>query len=252
MQSVQREVIYGRHPAPGVSSCSTCAFYEPRLCAGVKKQATAEVQSDTQPLDALVRTIPARRTICHSSEWSEFVTIICRGWASSSVTLPDGRRQILSFLLPGDIISTLNLFHPVCGCLIESITEVTYRNFKRSEVKIALFENSVLRESAVRVCADDKVQADQLTVDLGRRTANERIARAILGLMDRLVKRGMAQDHTIEFPLRQHHIADATGLTPVHVSKVLSEFRRSGLIEINDRLLTVLDHTSFRRVAALT
>jgi CRP/FNR family transcriptional regulator len=53
----------------------------------------------------------------------------------------------------------------------------------------------------------------------------------------------------MEFPLRQHHIADATGLTPVHVSKVLSEFKRRGLIRINDRSLIILDPAGFRRVA---
>jgi hypothetical protein len=53
----------------------------------------------------------------------------------------------------------------------------------------------------------------------------------------------------MDFPLRQHHIADATGLTPVHVSKVLTEFRRNGLMRIGDRTLTVLDPAGFRHTA---
>jgi len=53
----------------------------------------------------------------------------------------------------------------------------------------------------------------------------------------------------MDFPLRQHHIADATGLTAVHVSKALSEFRRSHLIEINDRSLTILRPAEFQRIA---
>ena len=87
-----------------------------------------------------------------------------------------------------------------------------------------------------------------------RRTADERIARLMLNLADRLARRGMTRVDAsaaieMEFPLRQHHIADATGLTPVHVSKVLSEFRRNGLIRISDRSLTILDPAGFRRVA---
>ena len=84
---------------------------------------------------------------------------------------------------------------------------------------------------------EEKTRTDQLIVDLGRRTADERIARLILGLAERLSKRDMARGGPTEFdfPLRQHHIADATGLTPVHVSKVLSEFRRNGLINISER-----------------
>ena len=61
----------------------------------------------------------------------------------------------------------------------------------------------------------------------------------------------MVQDMTIEFPLRHYHIADATGLTSVHVSRTLSDFRRSGLIAINDRRLTVLDIEKLHRRANL-
>jgi CRP/FNR family transcriptional regulator, anaerobic regulatory protein len=101
---------------------------------------------------------------------------------------------------------------------------------------------------------EEKDRADQLIVDFGRRTADERIARLMLNLAERLSQRRMTRTTEssgleMEFPLRQHHIADATGLTPVHVSKVLSEFGRSGLIKISDRALAILDPAGFRRVA---
>jgi CRP/FNR family transcriptional regulator len=73
----------------------------------------------------------------------------------------------------------------------------------------------------------------------------------IVDLKDRLARRGMVQSETTEmdFPLRRHHIADATGLTPVHVCKVLSDFRRSGVFKISDRSLTILDPIKFRSIA---
>ena len=98
------------------------------------------------PLAATLHTIPARRLILHPKEWSEFVPIICSGWAMSSVALPDGRRQIISFLLPGDIVSAGSLLAPFSGQSVEAITEVTYRKFKRSEVKELLFGRSDLLE----------------------------------------------------------------------------------------------------------
>jgi CRP-like cAMP-binding protein len=55
----------------------------------------------------------------------------------------------------------------------------------------------------------------------------------------------------MEFPLRQHHVADATGLTPVHVSKLLTDLRRRGLIRINDRSLEILDDGALRRIAGI-
>jgi CRP-like cAMP-binding protein len=53
----------------------------------------------------------------------------------------------------------------------------------------------------------------------------------------------------VDFPLRQHHIADAVGLTPVHVSKVLSEFRRNGMIQLSERTLAILDPDRLRALA---
>jgi CRP-like cAMP-binding protein len=165
------------------------------------------------------------------------------------VTLPDGRRQILSFLLPGDIVSTVLLFEPVSQCSVEAITEVHYRIFNRNELKDLLLKHPYLSDKLFRLWIDEKARANQLAVDLARSTADERIARLILNLFDRLARRGMARDQTMDFPLRQHHIADATGLTVVHVNRVLSEFRRASLIETNERSLTILDPIGLRRAA---
>jgi CRP/FNR family transcriptional regulator len=231
--------------------CAACPASVLNVCAAVRQNGEPKaIQCHRPPLlAASVHTSPARRTICHPTEWSDFVPIVCHGWATSSVALPDGRRQILSFLLPGDMFSMASLFEPMTSRLVEAVTEVTYRNYKRSDLKAILIEYPDVLETISKAWIEWKGQSDQLVVDLGCRTADERIARLILNLMERLAKRGMAQDRTMEFPLRQHHIADATGLTSVHVSRVLSEFRRSGLIEISNRSLTVLDPTEFCRVA---
>ena len=236
--------------SPDISSCAICAANELNLCPATYRNGEPDTnRRPSAPLAATFHAIPARRTILHSTEWSEFVSIICHGWAMSSAALPDGRRQILSFLLPGDMLSAGSLFEPISGRPVEAVTDVTYRNYKRSDLKSILFEFPDAFDALTKPYLEEKKQADQLAVDLGSRTADERIARLILYLKDRLTKRGMAQDHTMEFPLRQHHIADATGLTPVHVSKVLSKFRRDGLIEISNRSLTVLDPAEFGRVA---
>jgi CRP-like cAMP-binding protein len=226
-------------------------FYKLNLCAAVggKLKSAADLHPGVSPLKSSAHSIPSRRTIHHPKEWSEFVLIICSGWGSSSIALPDGRRQILSILLPGDIIFSAGLFEPASGYSAEAITEVTYRKFKRVEFKALLFEYRDLFEMLTKIWSEDRAQADQLALDLGRRTAAERIARLILNLAERLTERNMISGHMMEFPFRHRHIADATGLTPVHVSKVLGEFQRVGVIEINKRLLTITDATELRHVA---
>lgn len=234
-----------------ICSCLACPAYEMNLCAAARKKAESEPgwHSEAPVLVSTIHTIPARRMICHPKEWSEFVPIICDGWAAASVALPDGRQQILSFLLPGDFVSTASLLEAVPGRSVEAITEVTYRKFKRSDIKANLLAYADLLERLAKIWNEERTQADQLALALGRRTADERIAQLILNLADKIAKRGMANGQTMEFPLRQRHIADATGLTPVHVSKVLGELQRAGLIEIGGRTLTIINATELRRVA---
>jgi CRP-like cAMP-binding protein len=228
-----------------IAPCSNCAAYELNLCTAVRKKE----DSETALVTSSGHFGRARRIVIGPKEWSEFVHIMCSGWALSAITLPDGRRQILSFLLSGDISSTASLFEPFPGRLIEAVTDVEYRTFKRSEIKAVIFKHPDLLEKLSKTWIDERAAADQLAADLGRRTADERIARLILNLTKRLTKRGMTRNSIIEFPLRQRQIADATGLTPVHVSKVLSKFQRAELIRIDSRSLTILDMVRLRDVS---
>jgi len=235
---------------PNVAACGVCAAYQLSLCGEIRKKlAGTESLPGPPPLHSTVHRIPARHTIFHHKEWSEFVPFICSGWAATSITLADGRRQTLSFLLPGDIVSVAGLLEPMSGRTVEAITEVEYRKFKRSELKALLFNHTDLLEKVSKLWAEERIQFDQMALDLGRRTADERIARLIINIADRLAKRGMRQGDTMEFPLRQRHIADATGLTPVHVSKVVGEFQRAGMFEIRGRALTIFDEAELRRAA---
>ena len=164
--------------------------------------------------------------------------------------LADGRRQILSVLLPGDVVSMGLLFAPKPGRVIEAITDVCYRTFKRRELKSYLFKQPEFLEQVLNAWIAEQTSSDRQIVDLGRRSGEERIARLILNLAQRLKVRDMMRDPTnMDFPLRQHHIADATGLTQVHVSKVVSDFRRNGLVEFRQRSLSILDIEGLRRRA---
>jgi CRP/FNR family transcriptional regulator, anaerobic regulatory protein len=238
--------------ASEVTSCSTCLLCDLNLCADAKigQKGGTRRNDFTTPLKSIKQTTPARRPILHLNEWTEFVTIVCEGWASSSVVLPDGRRQILSFVLPGDVAPMVSLFEATSGHLTESITRTTHRNFKRDELQTVFFEDRRAMDRLKKVWTEDRLQIEKKALALGRQTAEERIARLILNKLDRLGKRGMTDGRTMEFPLRQHHIADAVGLTPVHVSRIMSEFRRNDLIEISDRSLTVLDLPGLRHTAS--
>jgi len=233
----------------GEFACSLCAALDINICLPADMETPASARP--VPIRQSGHSVSARRIICRSQDLHDIVPVICSGWAAAIVMLSDGSRQIVSFLLPGDMISTTLLFDSRPYCLVEAITDVNFRTFNRTDLKSLIFKRPDLLDSFFKEWVDEKARADQLIVDLGRRTADERIARLILSLGDRLSKRDMVRGNPPEFdfPLRQHHIADATGLTPVHVSKVLTEFRRNGLINISERSITILDPTGFSRVA---
>lgn len=244
----------GAEATPTARSCGLCIGFDLNICNVCAPETTGD-EPPSRPNPIKIHqsghTVPARRIIWRAQDMHDAVPVICEGWAAAIVMLTNGSRQIVSFLLPGDIISTTMLFEAKPYDLVEAITDVRYRTFNRAELKSMVTRKSDLFDRFSKARVEEKARADQLIVDLGRRTAEERIARLILNLIDRLERRGWVRGNPIEFefPLRQHHIADATGLTPVHVSKVLTEFRRRGLISISERSLTILDQPAFRRVA---
>lgn len=194
------------------------------------------------------QTAHAGELIYRSGEPVDAVPILCDGWAFAFVMLFDGRRQILSFLLPGDVMAVTALLTERLSFSIQALTELHYCRFSKSELRSRMVAEPKFLDRCATIWAGEKEQSDQLVTDLGRRTADERIARLLLSLMTRLSDRGMVHDQSFAFPLRQRHIADATGLTPVHVSRVIGGFRNAGLIDISGRWLKIRNLSELRRI----
>ena len=192
----------------------------------------------------------ARRAIFYRDRTIDGVPIICNGWAANIFRLSKGRRQIVSFLLPGEMIAGRLLFEPQLHLSVDAITSGSYRTFDRSQLRSAMSASTKIFDRLLSAYNDERNRADQLIADLGQRTASERIARLLLDIWSRLENAGRVEDNSIEFPLRQTHIADATGLTTVYVSKVINTFRNNGLAEVTDRSLKILDIEKLRHMAA--
>jgi len=240
--------LTGRQPG-----CPVCPAFEHGLCEVAREGTWRSSDFLSNLVPQAEFTVRARRLIVHQQDFRDSVPIICSGWAATVELLPDGRRQVLSFLLPGDIVSAGLLFAPKPRRVVEAITEVRYRKYKRDELKKLLCKRPELLERLLKDWLAETTRADHLIVDLGRRSGEERIARLILGLVERLSQRDMVEDNPIafEFPLRQRQIADAIGMTQVHVSKVFSDLRRNGLVRFRERILTILDLVALRRLASM-
>jgi CRP/FNR family transcriptional regulator len=228
--------------------CSSCPSRALAFCRGAVGAAQKR-PLDRSPLKALEQTVNARRTMFRQGESLDTVPVICKGWAASRVMLKNGRHQILSFLLPGDVISAALIFGPTIQTSIDSITEVQFRSFSRDELKRLFVSSPEVFDTYARAWLDEKSRTDQLAVDLGQRPAEERISRLILNLFERLDRIGLTRDDTMDFPLRHRHISNYAGITPVHVSRVFAEFRSKKLVDISERTMTIKNLPALRRLA---
>jgi CRP/FNR family transcriptional regulator len=247
MQAAQEKTTFD--PGENLQGCSFCLINKVGLCGATIEKAYSSAYPASGPLGISRHTIQARQMIHHPKEFSEYVIFLCSGQAVSSVALPDGRRQILEILLPGDVVFWTALFAPMSGRLIEAVEDSTYRKLERTKFQELLLKLPDLFEMFIRLCTHEKIRSDQLALTLGRRNAPQRIARLILNLAERLAERGMMSGQTMKFPLRLRHIGDATGLTPVHTSKILSQFQRAKIINLQGRSLTITNIAELRQVA---
>ena len=193
----------------------------------------------------------AQGIIYKQGESSEDVFVICQGWAARFIQLSDGRRQILSVLLPGDLFCTASLFREKLQFSVQAVTEARFCRFARAHLKRRVIANPDILEAVGEVCAVEQQDMDELSTDLGRRTAEERVAHLIVRLVERLSSRAVGRDHRYPFPLRQRHIADVTGLTPVHVSRVISQFRRANYLELSKGTLVLRDRSALEKIGLL-
>jgi CRP-like cAMP-binding protein len=218
------------------------------LCSGLKNGGASRLDLGETAPRFTEHKAAARRTIFQQGERVAGVPIVCSGWAAAATTLSNNRRQIVSLLLPGDMISGALVFGDKLNFSVEAITDVTYHSYDRAEFRAAMSANPNLFETILKAWAEENIQVVQLAVGLGQCTAEERIARLVLKLMERLALRGLVKDRTFHFPLRQRHIAEITGLTPVHVNRVVGELRQQGLMDIRNRALTIQNTAALRRI----
>lgn len=187
------------------------------------------------------REVAPRRDLIREGDQPRSVFLILEGWACRYNTLPDGRRQIVAFLVPGDLcdvnISVLGRADHSVG----AITRLKVAEIGQDEFEALLTARprvaQALRRSELVMIAVQR----EWTLSLGQRTAFERIAHLLCELYARLEAIGLAKDQRCDFPLTQIDLADATGLTPVHVNRTLQELRRKQLVELAGRKLFIPD-----------
>jgi CRP/FNR family transcriptional regulator len=157
--------------------------------------------------------------------------------------MPDGRRAIMGFIRPGDVLGVS--FQSRFLFTAEAVTEVKVRRFARSRFFSAINQTPALRSHLFAILCDEMSAAQDQMVLLGRKNAEERVASFLLAVHR---KSGVGND--IELPMSRLDMADYLGLTIETVSRMMTSFSRRGLIAMAARhTVTLRKLTALREIA---
>ena len=226
-------------------SCFECAL---RAC-GLFKPVTREELSFINDIKQGHLTVPAGTEIIQAQQDSPDLYTLYSGWAFRFKTLPDGRRQILNFLLPGDLLGLQAAMFDAAQHSIEALTDVELCLLPRRKVWALFDKMPELAFDVTWLGAREESYVDENLLSVGQRNAAERIAALILTLYKRAHALALVADETFAFPLSQQHLADALGLSLVHTNKTLARLRRMGMFTQANGSLTLKNPRALERAA---
>lgn len=229
--------------------CQVCLARASRgLCAEYGPEALHEIES----YKSAVREFKAGQDIFSLGEPCDSIYNLARGWVILYNLLEDGRRQILHFALPGAVLG----FHPADGAMMtysaQALTDALVCPIPhRALLPLVSLRPELGLRFAWLIARDRSLAFDRLT-SIGRHSARERVAHLVLELFIRYRAQWPgSQIEEMHLPLTQEDIGDATGLTFVHVNRVLRDLRKDGIVEFHYRRLRILDPDKLVDVAGM-
>ena len=197
------------------------------------------------------RTYDPNRVVIRQDQTSSLVATVRKGWLYRYRKLQNGRQQIISFIIPGDFLTFHSPTRPEARIAfgVKSASKTELCVFERDHfLQAAMQEAAILADFRKESAAYIELLHRRLA-DIGQRSANGRLCQLLLELYQRHSARGMIEDNGFDFPISQNLLAKALALTKDYVNRSLSALRRSGVIQLAERRLTILDMDRLKAIA---
>jgi CRP-like cAMP-binding protein len=207
-----------------------------------------ERQAVLDAIDSSVR-LPAHGHLVQEGEIPDGIHVVLEGFACSYKLLPDGRRQIVSYSVPGDLCDLRTGLLPRMDCSVGTISPALVARLPRERLTEITLQSPRLARAFWQTTLVEQAIAREWLINVGQRTAFSRAAHLLCEMFLRLQAVGLVKDNSCEFPLTQTEIADTLALSTVHVNRTLMELRRSGLITLRDKHLTIHHLTALEAAA---
>ena len=201
-------------------------------------------------LCSAARRVTAKTDLVREGDQLDRLHVVLDGWACRFKLLPDGRRQITSLLLPGDICDLDTLYLATSDYVVGTLTACTIATIDRSALRDLAARHPAIGEALGFLLAVDNAMLTERSACLGRRSAREHLAHFMCELMMRLTLVGRAQSDGFTLLLTQEEIGDALGLTSVHVNRVLQGLGSDGVIERRGHRMVIREWRVLRQIAA--
>ncbi|WP_029059268.1 Crp/Fnr family transcriptional regulator [Stappia stellulata] len=195
-------------------------------------------------------TVDPGSTILLEENKTPHLYTILDGWAFRHKSLVDGRRQILNFAFPGDLLGLQLAILSEMQHTVTALTRTTLCVFQRDKVWSIFKEYPTLAYSMTWMAAREEQMVDGHLLSIGRRNAFERLAYLIIHLYERAKVAGYAGNQTFDAPFTQEHLSDALGITPVHTNRTLKKMQMRKLISWRSERIQILDRSGLEAVAA--
>lgn len=194
-------------------------------------------------------TVDPRATILQEGTSSTHLFTVLSGWAFRYKMLPDGRRQILNFALPGDFLGLqASMFNEMTHS-VEALTPMLLCVFPRERIWELYESYASLSFDVTWLAAREEQILDSNLLNVGRRNAIERTAYLILHLFTRARDVGLAGKSSLTLPVTQQHLADTLGMSIVHTNKTLRRLYDRKLLSWKSQKLEILDMEGMQEIA---
>lgn len=222
--------------------------------AFVKKMKTYAVlaDDDLHALDKACqnsKVYPPRHDLIREGDKPGPVFVMLSGWACRYKMLPEGGRQIMAFMMPGDFCDMHIAVLDEMDHSIATLTEAHVALIGRDDMEELIALSPSITRAFWRTQIVDESVLRAWIVSMGRRNAIERVAHLLCELFVRATNIGMSMDEDFELPFTQVTLADALGLTPVHVNRVLRSLKDQRAISLTRGKLSITNTQKLANIA---
>jgi CRP/FNR family transcriptional regulator len=190
--------------------------------------------------------------LVRANEPAPTVLTLSSGWAFRYAILPDGRRQILSFSIPGDTIGLDALLTRGSTYPVQAANAVVYCAIPHERALGLVQQAGWFRLRALEALGRERDVAERALTRMGQCKAEEAVASILLEIYNRLAERGLAIADQFQLEFTQQQLADVVGLTVVHLNRTLGRLRSRGLVSVSGHRVTLLNVPELERLAVLT